>query len=159
MLAKRLLVLGFGNVLPLGSSGNFILETTEPDSNIVRMLIRKALHFDAEIVLRTPAHIHDIIGRNPFGGKPNPNGLKWAVSFLSDEAPGNLVLPAYWPSRDSWEVERFRVDRLEAFSLWRRKDGAFGRPNKFVEEQLRVKATTRSWRTVQGLARRLNSDD
>jgi len=106
--------------------------------------------------VRTEDEVRSILSLNPFNGKPSHDKVKWCVSFLSNEPYRYDLKSRIRHSKAACDVELFRVEGKQAYSLWRRKDGAFGFPNRVVERELRVDATTRSWTTVEEMIRKID---
>jgi uncharacterized protein (DUF1697 family) len=106
--------------------------------------------------VRTEDEVRSILSLNPFKREPSHGKVKWCVSFLSNEPTRHDLNLPITHSKAAGCVELFRVEGKQAYSLWRRKDGTFGFPNRVVERELHVDATTRSWTTVEGMIKKID---
>ena len=140
---------GFSNVKTYIQSGNVIFDSSEKDSPALTQKIEKnlltLLGYDVTILLRTTDEVEQIINLNPFKNiKPDDN-TKMYVTFISEEPNKKPSLPLLSSKKD---VEVFQIKNLNIFSLSHRINGSFGFPNRFIEKELGVSATTRNWTTV-----------
>ena len=134
------------------SSGNLLLEGPSPNPEYISGILKKPLQRDVNSFVRTRQEFCSILRLNPFEGHGSARAKK-CVSFLS-KAPEQVPTLPVRCSAKAGEVELFRVEGKQAYSLWTRKNGTFGDPNQVVERVLRVDATTRSWSTIEGMGRR-----
>jgi uncharacterized protein (DUF1697 family) len=153
-LARLFVSLGFRSVRTYIQSGNVIFDHTSANSAGLRKKIEKAikdvLDYEVTVVLRPLTDIEAIVARNPFRKiKPGADVVPFVV-FLSEDPKIKPKLPLISITEN---LDVFEVKDRAAFVLCRRKqNGLFGFPNKFVEKELGVPATTRNVNTVQRIA-------
>ena len=149
-LARIFTAAGFRNVRTYIQSGNVIFDAASANAARVRKKIEKTLQsilgYEVTVILRPLADIEAIVKRNPFRKVNSLPEVMLFVVFLSDEPKLEPKLPLVSKSEN---VEVFEVkDRAAFVASRRKKNGWFGFPNKFVEKELGVSATTRNWSTV-----------
>jgi len=131
-------------------SGNVVFESSEREIvSVVQKIeneLRKLLGAQPRLFLRTIGEMEKIIRDAPFKkyeGKPD---IGLYVTFLFEKPRARLKLP-FVSSKEALEV--LAIKGLEVFVVSRRKkDGTHGFPNKFLEQELGVPATTRNISTV-----------
>jgi uncharacterized protein (DUF1697 family) len=141
--------LGYRNVRTYLQSGNAVITASDPPDKVVdtvQRALRKRVHRDIEVVVRSAAQLVRIVDGWPFDPEALPTTKH--VVFLreaSESAPlGGL------PTRDL-APERYRVDGTEVYlsvpnGLGRSKLAAL------VAQRLKgTAATTRNWNTVIAL--------
>jgi uncharacterized protein (DUF1697 family) len=142
------------DVKTLIQSGNVIFDAAGKDAARVARkaaaALRRKLGTEPDIVLRRLSDIEALIQRAPFATVEPVPTIKLYVAFLSREP---VVMPALPLISVPEALEVVRIDGREAFIVSRRKkSGFFGFPNNFIEQQLRIPATTRNWSTVTRIA-------
>ncbi len=145
---------GGSEVRTLIQSGNVLFEAPAKDAaGIVRRVgdkLRGALDNEPEIMLRSVREIEALVKSAPFKDFDATRGIKLYVVFLSRKPRIQPALPLI-SSREA--LEAVRMNNREVFIVSRpKKNGFFGFPNNFIEEQLGVSATTRNWSTVTKIA-------
>jgi uncharacterized protein (DUF1697 family) len=145
---------GGRDVRTLIQSGNVIFEASAGVApGVVRKAaaaLRRKLGVEPEVVLRTLGDIEALVHRAPFTAVEPVPTTKLYVAFLSCEPS---VMPALPLISRPEALEIVGIDGREAFIVSRRKkNGFFGFPNNFIEQQLRISATTRNWSTVTRIA-------
>jgi uncharacterized protein (DUF1697 family) len=74
------------------------------------------------------------------------------------EPPVSLPkLPIYAPNKGNWEVKIVRIKGMLVLSLWRRLKENPLYPNQVIEKKFGGTTTTRSWSTIEKVAKILNS--
>jgi uncharacterized protein (DUF1697 family) len=141
---------GFKNVRTFIQSGNVIFDAAQTNSDVLARKIEKKLlesfGHEVTVIVITIAELEDILKRNPFKKIKPGTDVMMFVTFLSTEPNSRPKLPLI-SSTENLEV--FAIKGRAAFILARRKkNGASGFPNNFIEKQLGVSATTRNWTTV-----------
>lgn len=139
------------------ASGN-ILFTTELEQATVVERIKETL-FDlvgrnVEVFLRTSTQIEEIMSFNPFRER-ELSSAKLYVTFIPTKTQIDLALPLQSPQKD---VELFLAANSNLFSQAYPRKGRYGTPNKFIEKELQVPATTRNWNTIKVISEILNRD-
>jgi len=135
-------------------SGNVIFKTDDGNSSeVLSMKIEQAIlekfGFDVAVILRTPEEIAAAIGNNPFR---NPDGSvkeNIYVTFLENEPLSELStainITAYLPDRFIIKGKEIYIDCAGGY-------GTTKLSNNFFENKLKVRATTRNWKTVKVLS-------
>jgi uncharacterized protein (DUF1697 family) len=142
--------MGFENVKTLIASGNVIFDSESDNSDALEKKIKKTLstrfNYDAIVMLRSIDEIEIIIKLDPFKKiTPNPK-IKFYVVFLSNEPK---TLPRLPLINEKERLELLLVHKKDAFLLSSEvKNGRYGFPNNFIEDELGVSATSRNWNTV-----------
>jgi len=94
----------------------------------------------------------DLVKSKPFGKKLARN-MKGFVSIIEHPLAEPPDLPVDQPKGD-WGVRVIAVEGRFAMSLWRRLEGeTMVYPNAVVEKKFGVAATTRSWNTIETVAK------
>jgi uncharacterized protein (DUF1697 family) len=144
--------LGFKNITTYIQSGNVIFEADKKTTHQLEQAISKAIEnqykFDVPVIVRTASDLRKLLTTNPFLKAKDINVDKLHVTFLSDP-----------PSTDDLNVlntfdyspDRFKVIDQEVFLHCPESYGETKLSNKFFENKLKVKATTRNWKTVNAL--------
>lgn len=147
---QRFADLGFGNVSSYKASGNILFETDVKPDDIVKKVKEDLLELsgrDLEVFLRTSSQIRKIIELNPFKGR-EADSSKLYITFIPHKTSEEVKLPLWSRNND---VEIILARNGEVFSQTFLHKGRFGAPNKFVENEFEVPATTRNWNTIRGI--------
>ncbi|MDH5559793.1 MAG: DUF1697 domain-containing protein [Deltaproteobacteria bacterium] len=150
-LYKRL---GFKNVTTYIQSGNVIFDSTDESKTELKSRIEGAIlaefGFHVPVIIRSAGEMKGVIQNCPFGEVDmEENGTKVLVTFLSSE-----------PSPDKTAQLQSQVappDKLAVIGkeVYLYCPGGYGKSklsNQFLESRLKLKATTRNWKTVHRLA-------
>jgi uncharacterized protein (DUF1697 family) len=130
-------------------SGNVVFRTKEADPAAVAKKLESAIEkkygFHADVVVRTPEELRDVVRRNPFGKRRNIEPGKLLVTFLPEEPPEEVrrEIRALRP-----DPEELHLDGREIYTYF--PDGA-GRSKLFsalTGKLLRKQGTGRNWNTV-----------
>jgi uncharacterized protein (DUF1697 family) len=151
LIAKQLAKLDIVNI---GAVGTFVVRGDISES-AVRAAIARKLPFKCAIMICPAKQIVDLAKEDPFGGDGGKD-IDAHISIMA-KRPGKLPdLPIYAPSKDKWEIKVMRVIGTAVLCLRRRlKDGRLY-PNQVVEKQFGIPATTRSWNTIERVAKILS---
>jgi len=149
-LARIFTAAGLKNVRTYIQSGNVIFDAKQASALALRrkieIALQKVLGYEVTVMIQSLADIEEIVRRNPFQKIKTGAEAAVYVVFLSDEPRRVPKLPLVSAIEN---VDIFEVSERAAFVVSRRKkNGGFGYPNKFVEKELGVWGTTRSWNTV-----------
>jgi uncharacterized protein (DUF1697 family) len=130
-----------GNVLFESSDANHIASSIEKE-------IQKTYGFDVPVIVKTAVELKKAVASNPFLQEKNIDQDKLHLTFL-EEAPRADVLQAIDPTLS-------RVDRLivKKDIVYLYCPGGYGNTkwsNAFLEKKLKIKATTRNWKTCNEL--------
>jgi uncharacterized protein (DUF1697 family) len=136
--------LGFQNVVTYKQTGNVIFETKDTNPQEIKIKIedylKRTLGFEVPVFLRIIPQLKEILTDDPFKNQ-NSEGTSFLVTFLSAAPTSSLLsLPATIPKST---VQILAVKGMEVFSVTH-GGGEGALPNPFLEQKLKVKATTRN---------------
>lgn len=134
-------------------SGNVVFCSAEKkETLLVKTLenaIREKFGFEVPLILRTAAEMQQAVATNPYLDKKGTQIEKLHITFLERAPePENLQKAAAFPSGTDSFICREREIYLHC-------PGGYGNSklsNTFFEQKLKIRATTRNWKTVQVLA-------
>lgn len=141
--------LPFSRVQTYIQSGNLILEregaALEAMTREIEAAILAAYEYHVPTLLLTPDHWKRVIEGNPFIQDPEKDIKKMYLTFL-------------WEAPDPARISQLRAKDyapeewvLDGTTIYFYSPNGYGRAkmnNNFFEQQLKVAATTRNWRTV-----------
>jgi uncharacterized protein (DUF1697 family) len=139
--------IGLPNAATFKQSGNIIIQT---DLNVkilekqIKSALNQQLNYEIEVFLRTIEELKALVKLDPFKGK-DEGGASFQVTFLSSKATLSATLPARIPNSTADVIGA--ADR-EFFSITR-GGGDGGKPNPYIEKQLKISATTRNWNIIK----------
>lgn len=145
--------LGFDAIKTYIHSGNVVFNYDPGKSDKVASQIELAIKnhygFDVTVLIRTRAEILDCIKANPFNTRPNLDIKQLYASFLSHqpESPNIEKVIAFESDADEFTI----LDK----TIYVYCPGGYGTTklsNNFFENKLKVRATTRNWRTINEIA-------
>jgi uncharacterized protein (DUF1697 family) len=141
---------GCTNVRSYIGSGNVLFDA---DDQTTLLGMQEAVHALTgtrdNVFLRSPADLSAIVGGHPFGDLTADRQVKLYVVFLAAPPAQIPALPAI---DERERLELTAVQGLEAYLVSRRKpSGMYGFPTLFLERELGVSTTARSWGTVTRL--------
>lgn len=151
-LKKMYEALHFKNIQTYIQSGNVIFST---QSNSVKSLetkianqIKKEFGFDVPVIVLTAEKLLEIIQQNPFTKDKQKDISLLHVTFLAD-SPKEIDKKGIEEKRSAGEEIEFSKNAIYLFC-----PVGYGQTklnNNFLENKLKVKATTRNWKTVSEL--------
>ena len=154
-LKKAFASLGFARVRTLLASGNVLFETTETDRAVLKSKIEQKLHtrFKSKIsvLLRTLDEIQALLANKPFKNVKITSQTRLNVSFLPMELEHGFKTSKKLAVT---EFEIFRVSPGEVCSVVEiaPKHGT-SELMRVLEKQFGKNITTRTWNTVERIAR------
>lgn len=142
--------LGFTNITTYIQSGNVVFES-QPANNISTLIeqkIKETFQFDVPVIIRKKSEINTISSKNSFLKEKGIELDKLHVTYLA-EAPleENITKIATY----NFEPDRFIIVKQEVFVYCPNGYGKTKLNNTFFENKLKVKATTRNWKTTNKL--------
>jgi uncharacterized protein (DUF1697 family) len=149
--------LGFCNVQTVISSGNVVFDTDSGDVSALEARIEAAwpeqLGFRSTTIIRTREQIQDLVARNPFGDRADTPGTSLQVTFLKHEPDVNLELP-FTADAGDYTIVAFE-DRVicSVVDLTGSRTPDLMRS---LEKMLGREITTRTWKTVHRILRKLS---
>ena len=149
-IASQLSRFGLVNI---GAVGTFVAREDVSESAL-RAAIAKKLPFKCEIMICPAKEIVDLAKENPLKGETG-NDIDAHVTILAKRPTKLPKLPIYAPSKDKWEIRISRVVETAVLSLRRRVEGGRLYPNQIVEKLCGIPATTRTWNTIEKVAKTL----
>ncbi len=143
--------LGFTKVKTYIQSGNVVFETDQQDVSLIRQLIESKIEatygFDVTVLIRTADELRQVASTNPFETIEDVY-----VTFLAEEPS-----PEKWANLKSLDpgTERMELKNKELYLQFPDGYGKAKLSNPFVESKLKVRGTTRNWRTINEILRLL----
>lgn len=136
---------GFDNVKTYIQSGNLLFDSIEISSNKLTLrleeLIEKAFGFRTDVILRKLTDIETIVKYLQKFPMQSDEEKKYYITFLKNVFPEKLEIPVFSKNGD---VEIFRQDENNLFTVNTLYKGNYGFPNAFIEKLTRIPATTRN---------------
>jgi uncharacterized protein (DUF1697 family) len=157
VLAKQLAKLDLINV---GAVGTFVVRANATEE-VVRAAILRKLPIKCDVMICSAKTILDVVRDNPLKNEPTDNDRRVFLTVMSkpliSSARQSLALPIYAPNKEKWEVKIVQITGTLALSVWRRlKDNPLY-PNQILEKQFGVATTTRTWTTIDKVAKILKA--
>lgn len=147
-IAKELAKFGVVNI---GAVGTFVVreDVSEP---VLRAAIVQKLPFKCEIMICPARDIIKLASKNPFSRQPSGPDIVRFVSVLAKRLRKLPPLPLNLPAEDDWLLKVIAIQGRFVLGLYRRQMKAIGYLGK-IEKRLGVPVTTRSWNTIEKVAR------
>jgi len=149
-IGKSLSRFGAVNV---GAAGTFIIRGRVSRTQL-RTAIRRLLPFEAEVIICDAGEIRHLASQDFFAGQPSGRELVRFVSVLARRRPSLSVLPLDIPPRGRWGLRVLAQQDRFVVGLYRREMKATSHLGR-LEKIVGVPITTRSWSTIQLLARQV----
>ena len=153
LIARQLAKFG---VINIGSVGTFVVRENVRQS-ILRDAIARKLSFRCEIMIVPAGDVLKLVCSEPFEGQPSGADLVRFVSVLAKRLRTPPPLPIRLPSHQEWGVEVIAIEGRFVVGLYRREMKAISYLGK-LEKLLRVSITTRSWSTIEKVAKTLRQN-
>lgn len=151
-LRKSYEKLGFRNVTTYVQSGNVIFteRKTEPDKleQKISRQIKKDFGFEVPVIVLTVDKLNQIIDNNPFLKAADTDPIFLHVTFLSSK-PNHYDRKTIEDRKQNGEEIHFSDSAVYLYC-----PHGYGRSklsNNFLETKLKVRATTRNWKTTNEL--------
>jgi uncharacterized protein (DUF1697 family) len=128
-------------------SGNIIFQThgdTKILERLIKSSLKQSLNYDVEVFVRSLKELEALIKLDPFENKEE-RGSSFQVTFLQSNATLLATLPLRIPNSSA---DIIGTKDREIFSITR-GGGDGGKPNPYIEKQLRMAATTRNWNIIK----------
>ena len=152
-IAKQLVKFGVVNI---GAVGTFVVRENVSESAL-RAAIARKLPFKCEIMICPAKEIVDLAKEDPLRGERS-HDIDAHVSIMVQRPPKIPKLPIYLPSRNKWEIKIANAIGRAVICLRRRVKNGRLYPNAVVEKQFGVAATTRTWNTIEKVAKILRQE-
>ncbi len=145
--------LGLTNVSTYIQSGNVVYQTNRSDPVTIGTSIERAIEkkfgFLVTVITRRPAELARVITACPFLGAEKIEENRLYVTFLKTKAEAALVKSLELAAAKS--THRHKIAGTEVYLYCPNGYGKTLLSNTFFEKQLKVRATTRNWKTVNTL--------
>jgi uncharacterized protein (DUF1697 family) len=149
--------IGFKEVQTYIQSGNIVFqypETSESDlEKIIEEKIQSHYDFHVPTMVRTPEAFQYVINHNPFLQDPEKDIKRQYITFLAEQ-PAEENIEAL--KEVDHDPEEYIIDGRVIFFFSPNGYGRAKMNNNFFEKKLKVKATTRNWKTVNKLLEMTN---
>jgi len=144
--------LGFEDVITYIQSGNIVFKSGKKSIKTLEKMIHQMLldeyGFDVTVIVLTPTELNYAANNNPFEKDDSKDPKKFSVVFLQDEPQQENIdkLATYDYSPEEYVLD----DKIIYFYA---ANGAANAKmtNNFFEKKLKVRASSRNWRTVNKL--------
>ncbi|WP_422361787.1 DUF1697 domain-containing protein [Reichenbachiella sp.] len=150
--------LGYQNIQTYIQSGNIVFETSESDQekleNQIHENIKGTFSFDVPVIVRSKEEWTATFGDNPFINNRNEEITKLYVTILAED-----------PSEENFKVlqdfhsgpEEFIKVGLNLYLFYVNGAGKSKLDHNTIERKLKVKGTSRNWKTTTKLMEMLNA--
>jgi uncharacterized protein (DUF1697 family) len=139
------------DIVNIGAVGTFVVRKNVSESAL-RVAIARKLPFKCEIMICPARDIIKLASKDPFSRQPSGPNITRFVSVLAKRLRALPSLPLSLPSDDDWLLKIIAIQDRFVLGLYRRQMKAIGYLGK-IEKMLGVPATTRSWNTIEKIAR------
>jgi len=137
------------NVRTYIQSGNVVFDSSAAEPAVVRKLhepLRALLGEEPCLFLRTVEEMADLVNRDPFQDFRGEAKVKFYVAFLPQAPRAKPRFPLLVPKEG---LEVFAMSGRDVFVVSRPDPKcSYGFPNRSIEKEFGVPATTRNWNTV-----------
>ena len=147
-IAKELAKFGVVNI---GAVGTFVVREDVSESALRAALARK-LPFKCEIMVCPARDIIKLTSKNPFAQQLSDENITRFVNVLAKRLPAPPSIPLSLPSEDDWLLKIIAIQDRFVLGLYRRQMKAISYLGK-IEKLLGVPATSRSWNTIEKIAK------
>ena len=151
--------LNLKNIRTYIQSGNVVFEDDYTDSGILGKIIEdkilKDIGFKVSVIIRNHEQLKNILLNNPFLTKENEDVSALYVTFLAEQPNAPTVEKI---SEINTVTDEFRLIGRDIYLFCPDGYGRTKLNNSFFERKLKLKATTRNWRTINELNEIANSN-
>jgi uncharacterized protein (DUF1697 family) len=140
------------DIVNIGAVGTFVVRQNVDESKL-RAAIAKKLPFKVEIMIVPAKAIVDLTNKNLFEGYPESGAeITRFVSVLQKRPRKLPSIPLSLPSVDDWVFKIIATPNCFVIGIYRRQMKAISYLGK-IEKLFGVPATTRSWSTIEKVAK------
>ncbi len=144
--------LGFENIRTYIQSGNIVFKSSKNGvkalQKIIHQMVLDDYGFDIPVIILTPQELKKTSTNNPFEKDDTKDPKKFYVVFLQEQP---LQAHIEKLSEVDCRPEEFVIGHKIIYSYATNGAHKSKMGNNFFENKLKVKATSRNWRTVQKL--------
>lgn len=152
LLRKALSELHFENIATYIQSGNIIFQSTVTDAlqleKQISLLIYKHFGFDVPVMVLTPESLKKVVTDNPYESQKIEDPAQPYVAFLS-EVPAQPALSSL-KAIDFGKDTFVNIDNT-LYLHYADSAGNTKLSNAVIESKLKLKATSRNWKTINKL--------
>ncbi len=139
------------DIINIGAVGTFVVGKDVSESAL-RAAITRKLPFKCEIMICPARDILKLTSKDPFSGQPSGPDITRFVSVLAERLRALPPLPLSLPSDDTWLLKIIGIQDRFVLGLYRRQVKAISYLGK-IEKRLGIPVTTRSWNTIEKVAK------
>ena len=145
--------LGLEDVQTYIQSGNVIFDYAGGKSRLaiaemIEQSIEKEYKFQVPVLVKAPDDLISTIKNNPFTQEAGVDPSRVAVTFLESQPTSENQIKL---EGVDYPPDRFIIDGLNIYIYCPISYGNSKLSNKFFERKLKVRATTRNWKTINKL--------
>jgi len=141
--------LNFKNVLTYIQSGNIIFEIEKTDTTILAIKIvekiKEKYGWELPVIVKSETEWDFLFNNNPFITQKNLDIERLYVTFLGNQ-PSQILLNDFF--KIDYSPEAFIINGNELYVFCPIGYGSTKFNNNYIEAKLKVKATTRNWKTI-----------
>jgi hypothetical protein len=138
----------------MGAAGTFVIQRPIARARLRAELTRR-LPFAAEVVICNGGDLVKLAESSAFAGRRARPGVVRFVSILTQRPRLTPRLPARYPPTGPWLLQVLGREKRFVFGQYRRHMKVIGYLGE-LDKIFGVPATTRSWNTIQAIARVLH---
>ena len=144
--------IGFTDVITYIQSGNIVFKTDHKNAKKLEKTIHQMLldnfGFDLTVIVLNPKEMQYVVSNNPFEKDVTKDPKKFYIVFLQEQPKQDNIdhLATY-----DYTPEQYILERQIIYYYAANGAGNAKMNNNFFENKLKVKASTRNWRTVNKL--------
>jgi uncharacterized protein (DUF1697 family) len=152
-IAKQLSKFGVVNI---GAVGTFVVREDMSESALRAAFARK-LPFKCAIMICPARDIIKLTSKDPFARQPSDPNVTRFVNVLAKRLPARPALPLGLPSDKDWLLKIIAIQDRFVLGFYHRQMKAISYLGK-IEKLLGMPATTRSWNTIEKIAKILRDE-
>lgn len=149
-LKSLFLDLGFTNILTYIQSGNIVFEAKHDNKDSIEQLIEKEIlkkfNFEVPVMILTTSELNEVISNNSF--LPNNEESFLHVTILKDH-PKESIKELFKETVNSTNEISFIKKTIYLNCINGYSNTKF--TNSYIENKLKVKASTRNWKTIKAI--------
>lgn len=149
LLRKAMADSGFNNVSTYIQSGNILFQSNEKDPLVLEKqiadIIKKHFTFDVPVIVITPDELKAVVHNNPYAEQKIHDSAQPYVAFLSETPAPKAV--SLLQSVDFGNDTIAYIGKA-LYLLYANSAADTKLSNAIIENKLKIRATTRNWKTV-----------
>jgi uncharacterized protein (DUF1697 family) len=145
------------DIVNIGAVGTFVVRKNASESAL-RAAIARKLPFKCEIMICPAKAVVDLVKKDSFARQPSGPDITRFVSVLHKSPRKRLPfpLPLNLPADNEWLLRIIAIQNRFVLGIYRRQMKAISYLGK-IEKLLGVPVTTRSWSTIEKIAKILQT--